>query len=340
MTLQHPMAVLLAAGILALPQLTAGQQAPGPFQFRFAPGQPLSYAITTRMKVDMDMRVAGEGVKTSVDFTVRYTARLTPKGPAAGDVTTLAMATSDVQGDWNISGPAGNIVLKLRGQDVTGTQNGAVIIDTQKEIGTAQAKDIKREMAALYLSGQMDLDSRGRIREFRGDIPFVEFWKEANQASVGFFGIVFPENPVPVGGTWTEKVVLKKMGEIHLEGEGLPCTVTFTRQPDTSVGGRPVAQFRLAAPFSQNNLVGRLEQLGETTRLNIPVFRRQAAGTVRFDPQQGLLLEADTKIDADASMNASVQGQQLNMAMKIEADLRLKWIPEGAGQGKDTPPPE
>jgi hypothetical protein len=339
--------VLLAAMLLGLPQHSArreafAQSAPSGLQFKFTPGQPLTYAMSTRMKIDMDMRVGGESAKTKVDFTLRCNVKLTPKAQPKAGITTCGLSTSDIEGDWDIGGPAGNIVLKLRGSRMTGTQNGNVIIDTEKDIGTAQAKEFRKEIAALYMSGEMDLDSRGNIKDIRGEMAFVDFWREANEGSVGFFGIVFPEKPVPQGSSWTEIVSLKKMGDIQLEGEGLRCTVTFTRQPDSTLQGTPLALFKTSAPFDEKNLVGNLLQMGQKTRLSIPTFRRKAAGTAQFDPQKGLLLDSDLKIDADASMNAVVQGQQLNMDMTIQAGIALKSVPAAAakpGPVKPAPPP-
>jgi len=330
-------AVILAAALLGLAQCSVGQDDSGRpaskvLQFRFTPGQPLTYAMTTRMKMDMDMKVGQGSSKTKIDVTLRFNVKLTPKVEVKPGLTTCVLSTSDIDGDWDISGPAGTVVLKLRGAQMTGTQNGNVIIDTEKDIGTSQAKDFKKEIAALYLSGEMDLDSRGNIKDIRGEVPFVEFWKEANEASVGFFGIVLPEKPVAEGGTWFEKVALKKMGEILLEGEGLRCTVTFTRQPDTTVQGKPVALFKLSAPFSEKDLVGVLQQMGQKTRLSIPTFRRTATGTVHFDQAKGVLLDSDTKIDADASMNANIQGQDLKMDMKIGAEIGLKLAPPAAAK--------
>lgn len=320
-------AVLLGLGRVSMGQDATGQAASGVLRFKFTPGQPLSYAMTTRMKMEMDMTTAKGSAKTKVDVTLRCNVKLTPKAEANPGLTTCVLSTSDIDGDWDISGPAGNVVLKVRGAQMTGTQNGNVIIDTEKDIGTAQAKDFKKEIAALYLSGQMDLDSRGNIKDIRGETPFVEFWKEANEASVGFFGIVFPEKPVAPSGSWSEKVALKKMGEILLEGEGLRCTVTFTRQPDTTVQGKPVALFKLSAPFAEKDLVGTLQQMGQKTKLSIPTFRRTATGTVHFDQAKGVLIDSDTKIDADATMNANIQGQDMKMDMKIGAEIGLKLAP-------------
>ena len=337
--------VLLAAMLLGLPQRSTSreafaQSAAHGLQFKFTPGQPLTYAISTRM--NLDRRANLESERTKVDFTLRYNVRLTPKAEAKAGITTWTLSTSDIEGDWDIGGAAGNIVLRIRGPHMTGTQNGNVIIDTQKDIGTAQAKEFRKKIAALSMSGEMDLDSRGNIKDIRGEMPFVDFWKEANEGSVGFFGIIFPEKPVAQGSSWTENASLKKMGDIQLEGEGLRCTVTFTRQPDTTLQGKPVALFKTSAPFDQKNLIGNLLQVGQTTRISIPTFRRKAAGEARFDQQKGLLLDSDLKIDADASMNAVVQGQQLNMDMTIQAGIALKFVPEGAAKPapvKPAPPP-
>jgi hypothetical protein len=339
--------VLLGLAQGAPAQNAAGQPAARSIQFKYPAGKPLTYAMTIQAKTTMDMKVGGETVKTKTDFAIRCKLKLTPKAQKSPGVTTCALSTSDVEQDVDTTNPAGNTVIKLRGAHTTVTLNGNVIVDTEKDIGTAQAKEFRKDLAPLYLTGELDLDSRGRVGDIRGEPAFVDFWKEANDASVGFFGIVFPEGPVAEGGSWKEEVVVRKMGEIVLEKEGMRSTVTFTRQPDTTSppsrlplgkgkgegpASRFIAMVKLSAPFDQKDLVGYLSQAGQKTRLDIPTFRRKVLGTIRFDLQQGVLIDSDTKIDADAAMNASVQGQQLNMDTKIEVAVGLKLAPEGAAK--------
>jgi hypothetical protein len=196
----------------------------------------------------------------------------------------------------------------------------------------AQAQEFKKEILPLYLSGQVDMDSRGNIKQFRGDLPFVEFWTDAVASQVGFFGVVFPERAIAIGDNWQETLSLKKMGQIKLEGEGLRCNVTFTRQPDAVVQGKRMAAFNLSAPFSHKDLTGFIEQMGQSMRLDISQFERRATGTIRFDQERGLLIDGTMKADANGSMNALVQGQALTMELKIEADMRVSLISE-----KETP---
>jgi len=281
-----------------------------------------------KISMDMDMKVGTENMNMKMIVDMRYRVTLTPTADPKEGITTMRLEPSNIEGDWDITSPGGHMVISLRGSDMKGTQNGVVVIDTAKDIGAAQAQELKKEILPLYLSGQVDLDTRGNIKQFRGDIPFVEFWTDALASQEGFFGIIFPERAIAVGDTWQESLSLKKMGQVKLEGDGLRCTVTFTRQPNVVVQGRSLSVFNLSAPFAHKNLTGSMEQMGQITRLNISKFDRRATGTYRFDPEKGVLTDGTMKADANASMNALVQGQALTMGLQMEMDMRVNLLSE------------
>ena len=110
---------------------------------------------------------------------MRYQVKLTPDPVSKDGTSTMRLEPSNIESDWDITGPGGRIVLSLRGSDMEGTQNGNVIIDTKKSIGSDQAKQFKKEILPLYLTGQMDMDVSGKVKQFQGDAPFVEFWVAA-----------------------------------------------------------------------------------------------------------------------------------------------------------------
>jgi hypothetical protein len=323
--------VLGIACVLALPgwaqqasKPTSGQR----FEFKYEINRPLAYSMGMKISMDMDMKAGTESMNMKMIIDMHYHVTLTPTADPKERITTMRFEPSNIEGDWDITGPGGHLVMSLRGADMKGTQNGVMVIDTVKDIGVAQAQEFKKEILPLYLSGQMDIDTRGKVKQFRGDIPFVEFWTDAIASQVGFFGVVFPEGAIAVGATWQDGLSLKKMGQIKLEGEGLRCTVIFTRQPDIVVQGRTLAAFTLSAPFSNKDLTGSMEQMGQITRLNISKFDRRATGTFRFDQERGVLTEGTMKADANASMNALFQGQGLTMDLQMDMEMRMNLLSE------------
>ncbi len=267
----------VAVLLFGLAQTAVAQNAASPpaaqaLRFQYTAGKPLTYAMTTQVKIVMDMKVGGEPVKTKTDSTLRYKLTLTPKAEKSPGVTTCAVSASDVEQDLEVAGPAGETVVKIRGARVTGTLNGNETIDTEKGVGTEQANQYKTNLAGLSLGGELDLDGSGRIKDFRGEPAFVEFWKQVTETSVGIFGIVLAETPVAVGGSWKEDMAVRKMGQVLLDKDGLKTTVTFTRQPDASSdAARPVAVIKLSAPFDLKDLVGYIPQGSEKSGWTSPL---------------------------------------------------------------------
>ncbi len=322
-------AMLGVMGILVLPLWAAPAAATARadrFTFKYAPNRPLAYAMGMKMTLDMDMKSGAESMTMKMSFDLRYRIKLTPTADTQAGATALRLDPSGIEGDWDITGPGGHIVITLRGTEMKGTQDGVVIINTAEDIGIEQAQAFKKEIMPLYLSGQVDLDPQGNVKGFRGDVPFVEFWTEAMSSQVGMWGIVFPQRALAVGDTWEEALVLKKMGQIKLEGDGMRCTVTFSRKPDVVASQKRLAEFSLSAPFSQKNLTGYMEQMGQVTRVNFTKFDRRAAGTIHFDQERGVLTDAVLRADADGSMSFAGQGQTASMELGIEMDMRVNLL--------------
>ena len=310
-------------------QRSAGSKGPQTLAFKFDPADPLTYTMKMRVDMTMDMRIGEQPQKTNTVSEFRWNVTLTPKTPPKRGVTPLVIKASGMEGDWDITGPGGHIVMKLRGDHMTGTRDGTTFMDTAKDIGLAEAKQIKKELAALYLSGEMDLDSRGRMGEIRGDEAFVKFWTDSVEWQCGFFGIVFPETPVGAKKSWTELVTMKKLGQLQLEGRGLRCKATFTRQPDEAVQGKKIKVFSVSAPFSEKDLAATMDQLGQQIRLKMKKFDRRATGKIRFDAEDGILIDSVTKGDVDAKMSAATQGQSFDMDMHLDLLMELRRLEAG-----------
>ncbi len=324
-------AVLTMGGLLVLPLWTA----PGAdsaradqFVFKYAADRPLTYAMGMKMKLDMDMKQGTESMTMKMSFDLRYRMKLTPAAAPQGGVTTLRLEPSGIEGDWDITGPGGHIVIALRGSEMKGTQNGNVVMNTAEGIGVEQAQAFKKEILPLYLSGNVDLDPLGNVKGFHGDVPFVDFWTDAMSAQVGMWGIVFPGRSLAVGDTWEEALVLKKMGQIKLDGEGMKCTVTFIRKPDVVDQPTRLAEFSLSAPFSQKNLTGSIEQMGQVTHVNLAKFARNATGTLHFDRARGVITDSTLRADASGSVGIEGQGQTASMELGIEMDVRVNLLPQ------------
>lgn len=316
----------VAAGITFLGSvLFAGEM----FEFRYEPDRPLNYAMAVGMDMDMDLKIMGQVINSKMNFEMRLNLKLTAEGAPVDGVTTLLMNPSKIEGDWVISDPSGGkMVINLRNSEVKGLHNGVLVIDTKNNVGMDIARELKKEITPLYLSGKVDVDAQGNIKQFHGDLPFVDFWSSQLEEQVGLFGIVFPEGPVASDGSWKEEVSFSEMGEIKIKGEALKSDVQFTRGADVTEDGRELAVFSLAAPFTYKNLKGSMTQGLHSIELDIPNFERTADGTIHFDKERGVISKSLTTVDATAEMQAREGAETMGMDMRIKAEISFNLLPE------------
>jgi len=302
--------------VLAAPQATQ-------FTFKFYPNQPLNYNCKINMKAEMNLEVAGQKIPMKTDMIMSLNIRLLPEADAIGKYTVVKMETSNIQVDYDIKAGGSHIIMKLRGSEVYATQDGQVFIDTQRNIGLADAQSIKDEVAAIYLSGKFEIDPQGRIGQILGDMPFVEFWSDINQYG-GLLGITFPEKEIAVGDQWQESFKMTKMAEVLLKEPGLESVVTFTRKPDVIVGGKDLSVFSISAPIHQKNLAGYLDQAGQRIELRIPSITRTATGTVHFDKDR--MVDYAVQVDGKAVMNFTAEGQDVRGEVKLNMKAEMKLL--------------
>lgn len=326
MTRRRTLAALITSigMLLVLPPARAEGEK---FEFKYEAGEPLTYDLLVKMSMAMTMEIGDMVQSTNMVYSMTYKATLNPTDQVVDGVTTLDFKPSDIGGEWDIESGESKILMSLKGKHMKGTVNGQEFIDTEKGVGEDAAAEVKKEMMALYLSGQMDVDALGHIKGFKGDEPFVDFWTEMLAQQVGFFGLVFPDKPLAVGDEWEEFIVINKMDQIKLEGEGLRCDLTFKRLPDVEVDGAKLAEFQLKAPFSHKDLKATMDQMGEKTPLTIETFKRTAQGKMRFDQAKGTFTHSEVEVDADVVMITRAGGEDLNLDMKLGMQMEMKLVP-------------
>lgn len=300
------------------------------FSFRFVSDHPLTYQIKTTLENTMHLKSGEETRTTTTKTELSYNARLTGAGEPSNSVTTVHFEPSDYFGETEVRGPAGHFTSTVSNLDVKAFQNGILTIDTRRDIGIAQAKGMKAEAAWMLLSGYMDFDKSGKTKAFHGDLPFVDFWDRLNETQISLFDIAFPERPLAVGEFWEETIPLKTLNDVKLD-EVLVYTNTFTREPDGFVGDRPVAVFSVAGPLRAHDLLGHIEQGGQSSQINLSSLERHTTGTFRFDPKAGILIESDVTGNATVAMATLVQGRPLSSRMELHIETQLRLLPDDTG---------
>lgn len=304
------------------------------FTFKFPTGRSLSYAMSMQTEVSMDVDASGQKMSMNMTVGFRWQLKLTAavtstiSGINQDGVTRVKLEPTAIEGDWNLQGPGGVVLLKLRGPHLTGTQNGNQIIDTANNIGVEQAEQFKSEIAPLYMSGEMDITPQGRISHNYGTDTFVQFWNKSLESDNNFFGVVFPNEALPVHGTWNETQHIRELGQVKLDGDGLKCLVTYTRKPDLLVQNQKVQVFTLSAPLKAQNLGGYMQQGGQQLRVNITNMERNTKGLVRYHARHGMLLDSDVRADAHIGMYAQSGGQDATMTMRMNMNMKMRYVPE------------
>lgn len=305
------------------------------FTFRFVEGQSETFVTTFTTDISMEIDVAGQSVDTTMQLTLRSTATLTPTGPAKDGVTALRFEPDAFEGEWNITAPGAHVHVTLSGADVFGTRNGVTIIDTENGIGLAEAKELKQEIMPMYLSGEIYMDEDG-TSEFRGDLPFTEFWNENVQVyGPGFFGIVFPDRPLSPGDSWDVEVVLDKMKNIRLGGDGLTRLTRYERGADED----DTAMFSVSANLQETSLAGVMSERGQDIQVQIPKLAFETTGTIAFDATSGVLQESHGTSHATIMTEAnSPDGSSIQTTMEIEGDYRFEHVdPDVVSSGSPIP---
>jgi hypothetical protein len=296
------------------------------FAFNFATNQPLTYAITVKIKTMTDTSLGGKSSLISNSSELRYKARLTAYKKKADGTTLVYFRPYEVAQDADAIGP-NHIVTQIRGLKIKCVQNGITIIDTDKNVGMGQVIQIKNGIYPTMLSGTMDFDQTGVVRKLEGDLPFVDYWTNILKKTVGFFQIQFPDHQLAVRDTWTKSITLTSNGGVSLT-DPLAVTNTFTREPDEMTNGAPVAVFSMSSSDHLQNLSGYFEQMGQRSSLNIPQYEHSGFGNFHFDTSRGVLLDAKATDSGDISIEMLVQGNTGTSHINLRTEMQMELITE------------
>ncbi len=315
--------LFLGLALAAAPALADSEK----FEFQYEKGKPLTYDFTIKMSMAMNNEIDGQVDSTRMDFTMTYRATMTSEGMDANGVSILKYEPSNIGGHWDVDNAAAKVKMTLKDKHMKGTVNGELFMDTKNGKGVEEAKEVQKEIEALYLKGKIAMDDQGRVKKFEGEPEFVVFWQEMMAQQVGLFGIVFPNKELKVGDQWDEMLQITKLEGIKFEGEGLKCDLEFTRLPDVKVGGKELSQFSLSAPFSNKNLKATMDMMGDKEVINIDKMDRTANGKMRFDNERGVLVDGTMEVDAGVVITMDIEGMKMKMNTVIGLDMDMKLVP-------------
>lgn len=311
--------------------------------FKFPANEPLIYSVEIKSKTTSE-RTAGNPMAMSAQNSLtrnsaetRFKIKFTALSKAPDGLIKVRYEPFDFEQDIDVTSPQGKLTATIRGLEVTGTQNGILVMDTSKNIGLAQAKPLKATVLPLLLSGEMDFDAAGNIRKFRGDLPFTDYWQDKLKLEVGLFDITFPTNAMAVGDTWNVNRTIENMEGLVLS-ESLSETNTFFRGTN-STDKAGLATITLSAVTARNNLPARVEQMGQANNVSITEIKHEKSGTFHFDIARGCLTDEAVSETASLSMGTLAQGNSITMHIETHGEATLKLLGSKAfGSSSGTMP--
>ena len=296
------------------------------FQFKFVPNKPLIYAISVKTQTMNDNRGAGRSSLNRNTVESRYKIKLTAKDTNQDGTTTVCYEPFDFEQDIQFVGAGGETDTSIRGLDIVSRQNGILVMDTTKSIGTAQAQNMKQQIFPRLLSGYFDFAPAGQIKKFGGDLPFVDTWQGSLKFNMNIFYIVFPTNIVAVRDSWTNSYASKSAGGMVFSGDGIVQPWVYTREADQTTTNGVFACFNLCESDINKNMNGYFDQLGQQTSVAVPEHSDRMAGSFQFDPNSGYLVSAKKTDKTHDDFNVSVQGSPVEGHIDSDIEILINLI--------------
>lgn len=321
-----------AAGILLPPAVAAaaGEKNQPPLKFNFELNHPLLYSVETKMTTVMDNSVQLEtGNKTTLTknaSTTRYKFRLTPVRKLADGIWTLHYEPLDLEQEVEYNANSSHVVTTIHGLNVKSTQNGILVVDSAKDIGTSQAKTLKQAIYPKMLSGYVDFRPNGDLAKVDGDLPFIDVWKDVKKYQIGLFDIVLPTNSVGSNGTWTVNVAVKNMEAIKLGDDGIVETNQFAIVSEAPPAGGQVVSFDLSLALNCKDMTASMDSMGQSTTLSIPEFNINKTGRFDFDTHLGCLLGGHEESRMKYSSDVLIQGHSASITMDTEMNVKFQLL--------------
>jgi hypothetical protein len=296
------------------------------FQFKFATNKPLIYAVENKTRQMNDSQVGQRSSLTRTTVDTRYKIRLTAVGTSQGGTTAVYFEPFDFEQDTHIVGPAGQMDATTRGLTILTKQNGVVMVDTEKGLGLSQSQNMKQAIYPHLLTGYMDFEPNGHIKNFEGDLPFIDTWQNNLKYNMNLFYVVFPTNTIAVHDTWTNYYSIKTVGPVVFNGDGIVQQWSYVRELDQTTTNGPVACFSLYESDDFKDLGGYLDQLGQQTVIDIPKHTESMNAMFQFDQKRGHLISMKKSDSLHEDGNMVVQGNAAESHTESETEISITLI--------------
>lgn len=294
------------------------------FRFSFKLNEPLTYSVATKTKTVTDTSSTARNAMNRNLSEMRYKMRMTAIASNKDGTMRVHYEPLDYEQDVEISTLQGKTTITTRGMNIVGKLNDFVTVDTAKDIGTADAQNLKLGVYGPQLSGYFDFDPQGEIKNCAGDLPFVDYWQQLLKNSYGLFRITFSTNAVNTHSSWSNSVTSSKMSGVALNGDTLTQTRVYSREPDATYGS--VASFSLYESEDYKDLSAYVERGGQRTPIMVPQSDNNVNATYDFDYQHGHLIAMKMTQKMTVAVKAMNQGIVSTTQSDSESETSIKLI--------------
>jgi hypothetical protein len=281
---------------------------------------------------------SAQGVTTKTVSEIHFKFRLTAVGSAKDGIIAVHYEPFDYESETDSTGPSGRFVTSARGSAIKSTQNGIVIVDTEKGIGFSQAKGLKADIFPSLLSGTFDMNGAGNIVSIHGDLPFIDTWQEMQKTQIGIFGFRLAGHAVTNGETWEAVLPMSSAGPIKFDGAPLNLTNYFSLAEEAADENPAIATIKLSTVMRSHDLGGNIEERGQSTHADLSEFETRAFGMVHFDKKRHVFIDEDLSRSATMAMTVLVQGRALSSRTEIHTELQMDLLPSSANASEIQKP--
>jgi hypothetical protein len=300
-------------------------------KFNFETGHPFVYSIEAQIKTitDRSGQVQGRSQSslTKLSTTKKYKLRFVPQKKNKDGTWTVRIEPFDYYLDKDLTGQSGHITTSLHDLSVRGTQNGIIIMDTDKGVGVAQSRLAKQEAFSELLSGTLDFTPTGKVVRMGGDLPFVDFWTNHLELQLGFFNILLPEKSVAPGGSWQENLNLSDLEGLKLT-DGLIETNVFTLSPTQVAPGDTTVSIDRLVAADWKDITGSVDSMGQSTMLNISELKHDESGKIGFDTAHGRIVKLSDEENVHMVMSMLVQGNSITSTIDLNSTIKIELLPD------------
>ena len=237
------MLALAVAGGAALAQESAQ------IQIRFEEGAESRYEVSLELDVTSVAGLKEQKVSTGSKTSMKLAMDTVAHAPA-GEPPSLAVTFSGLELDQTIDGPAGEIKVEIRGENVKVEKRSRTLIDTSREEDAGRGSAILAEFAFVGVEGTLVMERSGRVAEVKGPRKFTDFL--AASSGPGLFVLEAPEGKVAVGESWpAEPAEIRKLKGLDLSANPIIVRTSFTLEGFEEKDGRKLARIAVKAPLKE-----------------------------------------------------------------------------------------